>query len=205
MSKILLTIGHSAHPFDHFVGLLTRHAVDVVADVRSVPYSRRHPQFNRNSLELGLRAAGIRYVFLGKELGARSDNPACYVDGKVKYSRLAREPRFLSGLERVRRGIDGFRVALMCAERDPLMCHRTILVCRELKAPDLEIEHILADGTLEDHAASEQRLASMMNVRPDLFQIEPDCIDEAYDRQADRIAYTTRPSLKRASRKVVRG
>jgi uncharacterized protein (DUF488 family) len=190
MSKVLYTIGHSTHTFDHFVGLLVRHGVEVVGDVRSIPFSRRNPQFNRDVLELGLRAAGIRYVFLGKELGARSNNPACYVDGKVQYSSLAREPMFVSGLQRVRKGIDAFRVALMCAERDPLTCHRTILVCRELKAPELEINHILADGALENHVAAEKRLASIMNLRPDMFHAEQDCINQAYDKQAQNIAYT---------------
>jgi uncharacterized protein (DUF488 family) len=193
MSKVLFTIGHSTHSFDYFVGLLGRHGVEVVGDVRSIPYSRRNPQFNRDALELGLRAAGIRYVFLGKELGARSSNPACYVNGKVQYSCLAREPLFIDGLQRVRKGIDSFRVALMCAERDPLTCHRTILVCKELKAPEIEINHILADGALESNAASERRLTSMMNLVPDMFHTEQDCINQAYDRQAGNIAYTLTP------------
>jgi uncharacterized protein (DUF488 family) len=190
MSKVLFTIGHSTHAFEYFAGLLTRHAVEVVCDVRSVPYSRRNPQFNRDALEQGLRSAGIKYVLLGKELGARSNNPDCYVNGKVRYHRLAREPLFLDGLQRLRKGIDGHRVALMCAERDPLMCHRTILVCRELKGPALEIEHILADGSLENNADAEKRLMSMTNIRPDMFHAEQDCINEAYDKQADNIAYT---------------
>jgi uncharacterized protein (DUF488 family) len=190
MSKTLLTIGHSTHAFDYFLGLLRRHAVEVVGDVRSVPYSRHNPQFNREPLEHGLRATGIKYVFLGKELGARSNNPASYVNGKVQYNCLAHEPLFLNGLQRLRKGIDGFRVALMCAERDPLTCHRTILVCRELKGPELEIEHILSDGTLESNSAAETRLMSMMNLRPDMFHTEQDCIKEAYDKQANNIAYT---------------
>jgi uncharacterized protein (DUF488 family) len=190
MSKILFTIGHSAHPLEHLVDLLARHSVEVIADVRSVPYSRRNPQFNREPLESALRERGMKYVFLGKEFGARSENPACYVDGKVQYDRLAREPSFQIGLERIKKGIDGFRVALMCAERDPLNCHRAILVCRALRDPELEIGHILADGSLENNAESERRLTSMMNVRPDIFHTVEDCVEEAYDRQAGRIAYT---------------
>jgi uncharacterized protein (DUF488 family) len=190
MSKILFTVGHSAHALDYFAGLLARHSVEVIADVRSVPYSRRNPQFNREPLESALRERGMKYVFLGKELGARSENPACYVDGKAQYDRLAREPSFQIGLDRIRKGIDGFRVALMCAERDPLMCHRTILVCRALRDPELEIEHILADGSLENNAESERRLVSMINVRPDLFHTEEECVERAYDRRGGDIAYT---------------
>jgi hypothetical protein len=79
----------------------------------------------------------------------------------------------------------------MCAERDPLACHRTILVCRALRAPDLDIQHILASGTLESGAAAEKRLMSTLNIVPDMFHGEADCIERAYDAQADRIAYVS--------------
>jgi uncharacterized protein (DUF488 family) len=137
-----------------------------------------------------LRGNNIEYVFLGKELGARSDNPACYIDGKVQYNYLAEEPAFLTGLQRVRNGIERYRVALMCAERDPLMCHRTILVCRELRSPDLEISHILSDGGIETNVAAEKRLLSITNLRPDMLHNERDCVEQAYEKQANNIAYT---------------
>lgn len=189
MSEILFTIGHSTHSSEYFTSLLVRHRVQAVCDVRSIPYSRHNPQFNRETLKEHLRRTGISYVFLGKELGARSGNPRCYIDGKVQYKCLAEEPAFLEGLKRIQKGIESFRVALMCAERDPLMCHRTILVCRQLKSRDLEIAHILPDGTIETNAAAEKRLMSMVDIRPDMFHSEPDCIEEAYDRQGNDIAY----------------
>ena len=130
-------------------------------------------------------------VFLGKELGARNDNPNCYVDGKVQYNYLTEEPLFRKGLERIRIGVSDFRIALMCAERDPLTCHRTILICRELKSPDLEINHILADGSLDSNDAAERRLVAMVGVVPDMFHSESECVEEAYDRQAQRIAFVS--------------
>jgi uncharacterized protein (DUF488 family) len=190
MRKTLFTIGHSTHTLEHFVNLLTKHGVQAVGDVRSVPYSRRNPQFNREPLTKQLQATGIAYVFLGKELGARSNNPACYIDGKVQYKCLAEEPDFREGIRRLKKGIDTFQVALMCAERDPLTCHRTLLVCRELRSPDLEIEHILSDGAIETNIAAEKRLMAMMNLRPDMFHNERDCIEKAYEEQAKNIAYT---------------
>jgi uncharacterized protein (DUF488 family) len=195
MRKTIFTIGHSTHTLEYFLSLLTKHGIQAVGDVRSVPYSRRNPQFNREPLMQRLRAADIAYVFLGKELGARSDNPGCYIDGKVQYNYLAKEPAFLEGLGRIRKGIDGHRVALMCAERDPLTCHRTILVCRELRSPDLEIDHILADGAVETNGAAEIRLMSLLNLRPDMFHSERDCIEQAYEKQGSRIAYTRRRDL----------
>ena len=130
--ETIYTIGHSTHEIGTFVALLMKHGIDAIADVRSAPYSRRQPQFNCKALANVLRSHGIAYVFLGRELGARSDDPACYEKGRVKHRLLARTPLFLSGIERIRDGSHRMNIALMCAEREPLDCHRTILVARQL-------------------------------------------------------------------------
>jgi uncharacterized protein (DUF488 family) len=192
LPKPLFTVGHSTHSFEHFAGLLARHRIEAVGDVRSAPFSRRNPQFNRDALKTQLRAAGVSYVFLGREFGVRSANSDHYIDGKVQYRSLAREPAFLEGLQRVRTGAESLRIALMCAERDPLGCHRTILVCRALRTADLDIQHILADGTLESRGAAEARLMTALNIVPDMFHGEAECVERAYDTQADRIAYVRR-------------
>jgi uncharacterized protein (DUF488 family) len=189
MERTLFTIGHSTHTIDHFLGLLKRHQIGAVCDVRSTPYSQRNPQFNREPIKEALQDVGLAYVFLGKELGARSDNPACYIKGKVQYSHLAAEPIFREGLRRLQDGIERYRVALMCAERDPLTCHRTILVCRALRSPGLTIEHILADGSIETNQAAEMRLMSILNIQPDMIHDELECIERAYESQANHIAY----------------
>src|SRR5215471_13851987 len=132
MPEAVYTIGHSTHSLPRFLELLGQHAITAVCDVRSQPYSRLHPQFNRGQLRDALRAAGSRYVFLGKELGARSTDKSCYCNGQVQYGRLAATDEFKHGLERVTKGSRAYRVALMCAERDPLHCHRAILVARQL-------------------------------------------------------------------------
>lgn len=200
MHRTLFTIGHSTHPVEHFVALLREHHVQAICDVRSVPYSKHNPQFNRESLQKRLHAAGVSYVFLGKELGARSDNPACYIDGKVQYNYLVDEPLFRQGIRRLCKGIENFRVALMCAERDPLTCHRTILICRELRASDLSIEHILADGSIETNTAAERRLMSVLNIHIDLLHNEQDCIEQAYEKQASNIAYVIPSQDRRPER-----
>jgi uncharacterized protein (DUF488 family) len=190
MQKDLYTVGHSTHSLEYFTELLQRNAIEAICDVRSVPYSRHSPQFNRENLRHALRASSVEYVFLGKQLGARSDNPKCYIDGKVVYNYLVDEPSFQEGLRRVKRGLESYRVALMCAERDPLTCHRTILVCRELRSPDININHILADGRTESNSQAEKRLMSTLGIVPDMFESEQRCVDRAYDLQATRIAYT---------------
>lgn len=198
MTNKLFTIGHSTHTVDQFLGLLKKHGITAVCDVRSMPYSQHNPQFNRESLKEVLNARGISYVFLGKELGARSDNPACYINGKVQYNYLAEEPAFREGLRRVKKGMQSFQVALMCAEKDPLTCHRTILVCRELRAESIEIVHILADGSLETNPDAEKRLMNMLRIKPDMFHNERQCIEDAYDKQAEKIAYEEKTQVAAA-------
>jgi uncharacterized protein (DUF488 family) len=191
MSKTLYTIGHSNHPIEHFIALLQQHDITAVCDVRSQPYSRFNPQYNRETLKQSLQQHGIAYVFLGKELGARSDNPDCYIDGRVQYHLLAQQPVFHEGLDRLRSGMQDYRIALMCAEKDPLQCHRTGLIGRELRS-ELPMLHILADGTLESHAEFEQRLLALHDIAPDLLRSPEQCIRQAYDCHAANSAYVRR-------------
>ena len=186
----VLTVGHSTHPIETFIALLEKNGVTAIADVRSSPYSRFNPQFNRESLTASLKEHGIRYVYLGKELGARADDPGCYVDGRVQYDRLARRAEFREGIERVKRGSRDHRIALMCAEKEPLDCHRTILVSRALEADGVPVTHILADGATEPHAATMDRLIDVAGLqRNDLFRSPEEIRAEALRIQEERIAY----------------
>ena len=188
---MIYTIGHSNHPIERFLGLLQPHGITAVADVRSTPYSRFNPQFRREKLQAALAAVGIQYVFLGQELGARSQDPACYDgEGRVSYAKLARTELFRKGIARLRAGMADHRISLMCAEREPLECHRTILVARELVRAGVPVTHILGDGSLESHEQALQRLAVSLNLaRADLFSDSADLVEQAYDLQAARIAY----------------
>jgi len=186
----LFTIGHSNHSLEAFLELLRGHAVALVADVRSSPYSRYLPHFNREPLADALARAGHDYLFLGRELGARREEPECYEGGKARYDRIALCPLFHEGLGRVRREVARRRVALLCAERDPLTCHRAILVCRHLRRDIPAILHIREDGRLESHADAEHRLLALRRLpEHDLFQSRDDVLDRAYHLQGERIAY----------------
>jgi len=185
----LFTIGHSTQSWEQFLEVLLRHRIEAIGDVRSSPYSSRFPHFNREVLDRALRAANIRYVFLGDELGARRAERECYVAGVARYDRIARTAAFRAGLERVQTGVTRYRLALMCAEKDPLECHRTILVCRQFRA-DLDIRHVLGDGSLETHADAETRLLTEEKVPgDDLFAPREELIAQAYDRRGGKIAY----------------
>ena len=195
MQSCVFTLGHSNHPQEYFIELLRRHSVTALADVRSVPYSRINPQFSREGLRKALEVAGIVYVFLGKELGARTDDPACYEAGKVRYDRLARTDSFQYGLARLREGATKYRLALMCAEREPLACHRTILIGKHLTQSGVDVQHIHADGRLEPHADTMTRLIHMLNMpEQDMFRSREDILEHAYRTQSARIAYVTGPS-----------
>lgn len=186
----VLTIGHSTHPFATFVELLRKNAVTALADVRSVPFSRFNPQFNRKSIERALMACEIRYVFLGRELGGRTDDSSCYENGRVQYGLLARTEPFRAGIDRVIRGAGEYRVALMCSEKEPLDCHRTLLVAPALTKAGILVEHILADGRVESHEAAMERLLALVGLRrEDLFRSKGELIEAALIRQAGRVAY----------------
>jgi uncharacterized protein (DUF488 family) len=128
----VLTIGHSTLPYERFLELLRRASVTAIVDARSAPYSRQFPQFNRETLSNELRANGIAYVFLGTELGGRPSERQFYHDGIADYERMSRSADFGKGLDRVVEVATKYRIALMCSERDPLDCHRCLLVGRAL-------------------------------------------------------------------------
>ncbi|MGC4052417.1 MAG: DUF488 domain-containing protein [Paludibaculum sp.] len=199
MQETIFTVGHSTHNLDHFLGLLEAHRVTALCDVRSKPYSRTNPQFNREDLKWVLAEHGIAYVFLGKELGARSEDPDCYEDGKVQYERLARTELFRDGLDRVREGAKRFRIALMCAEKEPLDCHRTILVARHLEGLGLRVAHIHSDGRLETHDDAIERLCRSIGLpNQDMFRTHSDIVEDAYRIRGAQIAYDRSEAAVRA-------
>ena len=195
----LFTIGHSTHVFPRFLALLQQHGIEIVTDVRSRPFSRL-PWFSRPSLEKELKDNGIRYVFLGLELGARRDERECYIGERADYDRIAQLPLFQKGLERLNVGIAKARIALMCAEKDPLDCHRTILVCRYAKEFS-DVFHIHADGKLESHEKAEARLLARYHEDAyDLFRSRIEQLNEAYKRRGEEIAYVEQPETSSAVR-----
>lgn len=186
-AEAVLTVGHSNHDVEFFVGLLTSYRVTALADVRSTPYSRYNSQFNREQLAETLKASGINYVYLGQELGGRSDDSSCYERGRIRYDRLACTTRFRKGLGRIVRGAEEYRIALMCAEKEPLDCHRTLLVGHELDRLGVDVAHILPDKPLESHADSMDRLLAKFGLDDyDLINRDvprDDRIKEAIGRQ----------------------
>jgi len=186
------TIGHSNHAIDRFIAVLDNNNVTALADVRSVPFSRRYPQFSRDTLTASLRAAGIAYVGMGDLLGGRPQDPALLTAGVADYEAIAARPAFRTGLERIVTGATRHRICLMCAEREPLDCHRCLLVARALAADGVRIGHILADGAIEDHTATEERLIALAGEPENLFDDRAARLAAAYRRRARAVAYRVR-------------
>lgn len=189
MSSIY-TVGHSTHTIERFLELLERNGVTAIADVRSNPFSRHNPQFNKDLLSADLKRQGIAYVFVGKELGARSDDPSCYEGGKVRYDRLAQTPTFAAGIDRVLAGAERYRIALMCAEKEPLDCHRTLLVSRALEQRGASIVHILSDGSTEAQPQAMSRLLDLVGLpQVDMFRSHDELVAAACELREQKIAY----------------
>lgn len=183
----VLTVGHSNLDIGAFVGLLVAHSVHEVVDVRSQPYSRYVPHFNREQLQQALDQAGIGYSFAGREFGARSPDPEAYDDdGRVRYSALRSthgfERRMLEVIEMTRAGR---RQALLCTEADPADCHRAVLVAHAIHESGTAVQHIRTDGTLEGHAAFLERISGP----PDLFSGEDDRFARGLAARERVIAY----------------
>lgn len=188
----VFTIGHSNHPADAFLALLQQHGVDEVIDVRTSPYSRYATQFNHDVLSELLDRTGIGYVSLGGELGGRPSDRSCYdADGRVQYDRVAETDLFDDGIRTVIHRADGCQIALMCTEKDPLECHRTLLVARALAQRGVAVEHILSDGRLESHDSAMDRLMDSFKLpnNGDMFSSREDFVADAVVRQAKKMAY----------------
>jgi uncharacterized protein (DUF488 family) len=189
----LFTIGHSNIPAERFVGMLRAAGVNAIADVRSSPVSRFCPWFSAKNFAPLLAREKIAYLAYGDVFGGRPQNPALYRDGVADFEAMACQPEFAAGLERLGADAARCRVCLMCAERDPLDCHRCLLVGRALASRGSSIGHILFDGPIELHEATERRLLELDaegDGAPDLFVTgHEDRLAAAYRRRAQAVAY----------------
>jgi uncharacterized protein (DUF488 family) len=195
----IFSIGHSNIPAARFAALLQDAAVTALADVRSVPNSRWFPWFSQNALAAQLNGIGIAYTAMGDTLGGRPRDDGLYRDGVADHEAMAKQPGFQAGLERLQEAMARSRVCLMCAEREPLDCHRCLLVARRLAERGLAIGHILHDGTIEPHAATEQRLLALDGEADDLFPAGQDeRLAAAYRRRTRAVAFRQKVPTRRA-------
>lgn len=193
----ILTIGHSTLTYEQFAARLHAAGVTAVADVRTSPFSRSFPHFNRDTLKDALSRDGISYVFLGKELGGRPKGQIYYTDGIADYEKMAAADSFKAGLDRVEQGARKYRIAMMCSERSPLDCHRCLLVGRALSGRGLRVGHILSDDKIVSQEQIEQQLLTMAGKQEgDMFASVADRLNDAYRVRARKVAFEeTKPPL----------
>ena len=184
------TVGHSNHQPDAFVELLLQHHIGLVIDVRAQPYSAYTTWFNQEALAGLLQRYGVAYRFEGAALGARPTDPACYAEGRVMYARVAAQPAFAAALNCAVADAGRTPTVLMCAEADPLSCHRSILLGQTLDASGVDLVHIRADGALESQEQLSQRLMRERNLdQPNLFESPELRRERAYREQEQEIAW----------------
>ena len=195
----IFTVGHSILEFDNFVALLKNHGVELVVDVRSTPQSARMPHFSMPAFEILLHTEHLDYLFLGEELGGRPDDADAYrPNGLVDYQARRRSYAFQAGLSRLERELEGRTVAMMCAEEDPLECHRFLLVCPELTQRGIFPSHIRKGSRIETQQAAENRLLADTGfdavAANTLFPAaRTEALEDAYKLQSEKFAFRAKP------------
>ncbi len=197
--KPLFTVGHSSLEFPQFIKLLKHARVELLADVRSRPHSSRFPQFSQPAFEKLIEAEGITYLFLGEELGGRPDDPDAYrSDGRVNYQARRKSYAFRAGMERLLKELEHRALALMCAEEDPLECHRFLMICPELVSLGIRAIHLRRDSRVETQEAAENRLLESNRLSGiaanTLFpEMRIEALNKAYELQAERFSFRIDP------------
>jgi len=190
MDKAIFTIGHSNHDISDFINLLLANQIELVIDVRSAPYSKLYPHFNRNPLEVSLTKNSIKYIFLGDSVGGRSNNIKDYSKGRVMYKKIAEKKEYISSINTIIQNSSKYKIVLMCSEKEPLECHRTLLISRSIEAHMVKILHIHRDGQIESQNEGIQRLLKIWKLdSPNLFGEDAERIDEAFTKQESKYAY----------------
>lgn len=190
--QTLYSIGYATKDVGVFLTQLRTQGINAIADVRSVPYSKMFHDYHRETLARNLKAHGIHYVYLGEELGPRSKNDDHYDDnGQVQFERLQNTAIFRQGIERIFSGLNkGLSIAMLCAEKDPAICHRSLLVGDYfLDQHRIDIQHICHEGEIETQSTLRERLMIENEIYPDMLTPECECLKLAWRAQSQRFAY----------------
>jgi Uncharacterized conserved protein len=207
MRKTILSIGHSQHDTEYFIKMLKKHEVNYLLDVRSMPYSQFASDYDRDNIRAILLNNGINYSFMGECFGARQLDRTVYsMQGRVDFEKVKKGDVFKKGFNNVMRGIEqGNRIAFMCTEKDPIECHRAILVTRVFEQAGIHVEHIMADSSIQTQRELNERLLNMYYPDRKQFSIfDVDNLSEeehlllAYKKQNEKIGYFVENELKKS-------
>ena len=194
-ANLIHTVGHSNLSAESLVGMLKRRGIAQVIDVRSTPYSRYVPHFNRDNIRATLERNGIGYTHMGDALGGRPQDDRLYDrDGRANYELMAQEKTFQDGVRQMEQMAENSHIALMCTEADPLRCHRTLLVSQELASRGMNIIHLMQDEQQESHEETMEKLLALWKLLrdKDAGMTRRQLIEEAVRNQAAKVAYRRR-------------
>ncbi len=193
----LYTIGHSTYPVEFFIERLKKNNVQFVIDVRSLPYSKYAPQYNSNSLKEVLKKQEVEYFHMGKAFGARQEDMKYYPNGYLDFELFRSTDIFIKGMKNVEIGLEKYNIALMCTEKNPIDCHRAIMVGRGFELDGVDIKHILYDGSVMSQSEFNNKLLDRFF--PDRGQLsifdigneksEEDYLKEAYSLRNKDIGF----------------
>lgn len=191
------TVGHSNHDAGHFIDLLKAHKINCLVDVRSSPYSKFTSQFNKETLGAELKKEKVLYVYLGNKLGGRYlDSGLLYPNGVVNYNKVMQQEEFCVGINNVIGNIrKGLKIALMCAEKNPLDCHRFLLVARALSNKGVKVKHILENGEIVLNEDLEKQLLQKYKREFDQLSFfqenlsQEKTLEEAYQRRNQDVGF----------------
>lgn len=196
---MLFTIGHTNHSHEEFIKLLKKYDISYLLDVRSTPFSQYTSQFNKDVINDVLQANGIKYCHMGKFFGARPDDESLYTeDNYLDFEKMRASELFKKGLDNVKKGLSlGNNIVLMCTEKDPIDCHRAIMVARGFSLQGIEVNHILPDGNLQSQKDLDLRLLDkyyedrhQMSFLSNISEIpEEELLVEAYRKRNMEIGY----------------
>lgn len=198
MNNTLYTIGHSQHNIEYFIYMLQKYGINYVLDVRSTPHSQFAENYNLENIKIALKKAGVEYSFMGSYFGARSEDINLYSkDGYLDFEKTRKSVKFQNGVNNVLKGIqEGNRITLMCTEKDPIECHRAIMVARTFHEKKINVQHILPDGSLQSHDVLNNRLLELyfpnryqISLFPSENKSDEEYLEEAYRNQNKKIGY----------------
>lgn len=192
----IYTIGHSILEVDKFISLLKDNNIDTIVDVRSIPYSKFASQFNKETLKHYLKENNIYYIYMGNSLGARYEDKALlFDDGKVNFKKVQETISFQNGISRLEKGLSkGYKIALMCSEKEAFDCHRFVLISEFLARNGISIKHIYPDKVVSQEFLEQKLLKKYEKKLPVANLFDQEITDElrlklAYEFRNKDIAY----------------
>lgn len=196
----IYTIGHSNYPLEKLIDMLTYYKIDTIVDIRGTPYSKYNVQYNKEAFEKSLKEAGFNYIYMAREFAAKRSPKISYnKEGYCDFEKAIQEESFKTGILRLKKGCEkGYKIVLLGAMQDPIRCHRSILVGRELEKHGFKVNHILDDYSLASQSDIEEDLLNKYYKERTQMTIEhllgtqltnEEMINESYRKANKEIGY----------------